>query len=103
MTDSAAAGQGGAGGPDSGQWLAVQAENRQLQAEVAALKQRVDQLTQKVAHDLRAPLRHIGAFVQVIEEDHGSELGADVSSHLQTIREAASKMSLMLDELLQKK
>ena len=102
MTDSTAAGTGRAGEP-GGQWLAVQAENQQLRAEVAALRQRVEQLTLTVAHDLRAPLRHIDAFVQVIEEDHGAELGADVSGHLQTIREAAASMSLMLEELLQKK
>jgi light-regulated signal transduction histidine kinase (bacteriophytochrome) len=93
----------GKAGEPGGQWLAVQAENRQLQAEVAALRQRVDQLTVKVVHDLRAPLRHIGAFVQVIEEDHGAELGAGVSGHLQTIRDAAAAMSLMLEELLQKR
>ncbi len=103
MTDGLAAGAGQGGEPDGGQLQAVRLENQQLQAEIAALKQQVDRLTVKVAHDLRGPLRHIGAFALVIEEDHGAGLGAEVSVHLQTIREAAAKMSLMLDELLQNK
>ena len=79
--------------------LQLQAENRRLNDELAQAKTALNRLTFTVQHDLRAPLRHIGAFVKVIEEDHGQELAAPVLAHLKVIEEAAASAMKIVDEL----
>lgn len=75
-------------------------EVAQLAGELAAARAQMAHLRFMVSHELRAPLRHIGAFVQVIEEDHGETLDAAVRGHLKTIQDAASKAMQVLDGLL---
>lgn len=70
-----------------------------LTGELEAARAQIERLSFTVAHELRAPLRHIGAFAQVIEEDHGETLDAAVRGHLKTIQDAAEKMSCLLDGL----
>ena len=72
----------------------------ELQRRLDGALARIQQLQFTLAHDLRAPLRHVSAFVQVIREDHGPELSADVLAHLTTIEEAARKMNAILDTQL---
>ncbi len=70
-----------------------------LTGELEAARAQIEHLSFTVSHELRAPLRHIGAFAQVIEEDHGDTLDAAVRGHLKTIQDAAAKMTRLLDEL----
>ena len=77
----------------------LQAENRRVNDELAQAKSELKRLTFTVQHDLRAPLRHIGAFVKVIEEDHGEELSAPVLAHLKVIEEAAAAAMKIVDRL----
>ena len=77
----------------------LQAENLRLTDELAQAKTALSRLTFTVQHDLRAPLRHIGAFVKVIEEDHGQELAAPVLSHLKVIEDAAASAMKIVDGL----
>jgi light-regulated signal transduction histidine kinase (bacteriophytochrome) len=75
----------------------LQQENAQLQHKLDGALARIKQLQFTLAHDLRAPLRHVGAFVQVIREDHAGQLSTEVLAHLTTIEEAARKMGVILD------
>ena len=77
----------------------LRAENHRLDEELAQSKSALNRLTFAVQHDLRAPLRHIGAFVKVIEEDHGNQLAAPVLAHLKVIKEAAALAVQIVDEL----
>ena len=77
----------------------LQAQNRRLTNELALANVALGRLTFTVQHDLRAPLRHIGAFVKVIEEDHGQELAAPVLAHLKVIEEAAAAATAIVDDL----
>ena len=77
----------------------LQTENRRLTDELAQAKSELKRLTFTVQHDLRAPLRHIGAFVKVIEEDHGQQLDAQVLAHLKVIEEAAASAMKIVDGL----
>jgi DNA-binding response OmpR family regulator len=54
-----------------------------------------------VSHDLRAPLRSIDGFSQIILEDSAERLGPEVTESLQRIRKAANRMSELIDDLLQ--
>lgn len=54
-----------------------------------------------IAHDLRAPTRHIQSYAEIIEEElEGQELTEDVQACLENVKKAARKMGEMVDELL---
>jgi PAS domain S-box-containing protein len=69
-------------------------------AELTAANQELESFTYSVAHDLRAPLRHIDAFSKILEDEHGSALPAEGAHFLKNIRKSAGKMSLLVDDLL---
>lgn len=73
----------------------------QLQAQHAAAQHEMQQLTYTVSHDLRAPLRHIVAYAQLVQEDAGDQLSTDVQGFLATITDSAKHMSVMLDALME--
>ncbi len=54
-----------------------------------------------VSHDLRQPLRTINGFVQLLAEDVTAALDENTRAHLDRIREGASRMGQMIDDLLQ--
>jgi PAS domain S-box-containing protein len=69
-------------------------------AELTAANQELESFTYSVAHDLRAPLRHIDAFSKILEEDYGTALPPEGAHFLHNIRNSAGKMSLLVDDLL---
>ena len=70
-----------------------------LEAELAALRAEMQAFTATVSHDLRAPLRHIVSYVQIVQEDAGPQLDAEVQGFLATISDSARHMGLLLDGL----
>jgi two-component system, sensor histidine kinase and response regulator len=60
----------------------------------------LDAFSASVAHDLRAPLRGIDGFSQILLEDHGASLGPDGLGHLVSVRQAARRMHGLIDDLL---
>ncbi len=67
---------------------ALEVANRELEAFCAS-----------VSHDLRAPLRAIAGFSEALAESSGS-LDPEGQSHLRRIRAAASRMGVLIDDLL---
>jgi light-regulated signal transduction histidine kinase (bacteriophytochrome) len=53
-----------------------------------------------VSHDLRAPLRHIDGFSQILLEDYTGKLDDEGRRHLQRVREASQQMAQLIDDLL---
>jgi len=72
----------------------------QLQRQLDAARAELQDLTYTVSHDLRAPLRHINAYAQIIQEDW-PDMPADVAGHLATIRQSARLLTQQLDGLTQ--
>lgn len=72
-----------------------------LEAELAAARREMQDLTATVSHDLRAPLRHILAYAQLVQEDAGPQLSAEVQGFLGTITDSAKHLGMMLDALLE--
>jgi len=70
-----------------------------LEAELADLRAEMQQFTATVSHDLRAPLRHIAAYAQLVQEDAGPQLDAEVQGFLSTITDSARHMGVLLDGL----
>jgi PAS domain S-box-containing protein len=51
------------------------------------------------SHDLQEPLRKIQAFGNLLESEHGEQLGAG-KDYLNRMRSAASRMSILIEDLL---
>ena len=69
-------------------------------AELTAANKELESFTYSVAHDLRAPLRHIDAFSNILQEDFAAALPQEAQHYLQNIRNSTGKMSLLVDDLL---
>jgi signal transduction histidine kinase len=54
-----------------------------------------------VSHDLRAPLRAIDGFSQLLVEDKGKNISHDTRHHLQRIRANVAHMASLIDDLLE--
>jgi len=54
-----------------------------------------------VSHDLKAPLRGMGGFAQMIQEDYADRLDEKGRHYLDRIRESAQRMGVLIDDLLQ--
>ncbi len=68
--------------------------------ELAAINQELEAFTYSVAHDLRAPLRHINGFAQLLEETGYSQLSPEGRNYIQRMAASAVKMSRLVDGLL---
>jgi light-regulated signal transduction histidine kinase (bacteriophytochrome) len=54
-----------------------------------------------VSHDLRAPLRGIDGFSKALLEDYGEALDERARGYIERVRNAASRMGRLIDDLLQ--
>ena len=53
------------------------------------------------SHDLKEPLRMIGSFTQIIENQYYEKLGKESETYFKFIKEGVGRMSALLDALLQ--
>jgi signal transduction histidine kinase len=53
-----------------------------------------------VAHDLRAPLRHIAGYSHVLSQDYGSRFDEEGRRNLEKIADGAQRMGHLVDDLL---
>ncbi len=76
---------------------------RQVQERTQALQaalQDLEAFAYSVSHDLRAPLRHITAYLGLLREDLGAPLSDAVHDDLRTIEDAATRMGQLIEGLL---
>ena len=72
----------------------------QRNEDLLAANSDLEAFSHSVSHDLRMPLRHIQAYVSMIEESALAKLNADEQRRLKGVREAAQRMSQLIDDLL---
>lgn len=76
-------------------------DRKKQEEELRRKNEEMERFTYTVSHDLRSPLVTIHAFLGYVEKDLAAGDGARVSEDLAYIREAATKMAALLDELLE--
>ncbi len=52
-----------------------------------------------LAHDLRAPIRHVTGFIDFIEDDIAEKKYENLADHFSYVKQATSKMNAMIDTL----
>jgi PAS domain S-box-containing protein len=73
---------------------------RQRTAELEASTRELDAFAYSVSHDLRAPLRSLAGFSEVLLEDYADVLDDVARGHLTRIELNAARMARMIDDLL---
>lgn len=72
----------------------------QRNEDLTAANSDLEAFSHSVSHDLRMPLRHIQAYVSMIEESARAKLNAEEQRRLKGVRDAAQRMSQLIDDLL---
>jgi PAS domain S-box-containing protein len=73
---------------------------RQRTAELEASTRELDAFAYSVSHDLRAPLRSLEGFSQVLLEDYADDLDEEAQHYLGRIQANVNRMAQMIDDLL---
>jgi PAS domain S-box-containing protein len=69
--------------------------------ELTALNRELETFNYSIAHDLRAPLRHIDGYTKILLEQADTGLPAEARNYLEHVRQSAGRMGRMVDELLE--
>jgi len=69
--------------------------------ELAQANRQLEAFSYSVSHDLRAPLRMVSAFTHAIVDDLGDKLGDKGRDHVRRVLAATSRMSDLIDALLE--
>ncbi|HMG55271.1 MAG TPA: ATP-binding protein [Kofleriaceae bacterium] len=80
-------------------WTRLETRLTERAAQLEATNRELEAFSYAVSHDLRAPLRAIRGFSQILVEDHADSLGGG-RRYLDRIRDAAGRMAILIDDLL---
>jgi len=69
-------------------------------AELTATNAELESFSYSVSHDLRAPLRQIAGFSNILVETHGQELSSEAQRYLHRVQDGARHMGSLIDDLL---
>src|SRR5207249_3714251 len=73
---------------------------RRNAAQLLAANTELDAFAYSVSHDLRAPLRSIDGFSQILLEDYAGKLDVAGQESLHRVRAASQRMGTLIDDLL---
>jgi signal transduction histidine kinase len=73
---------------------------RAAAAEILRSNADLEQFAYAVSHDLKAPLRTVGGFLELLNRKHGQELGGEALEYLLLAKGGAKRMQEMIEALL---
>jgi light-regulated signal transduction histidine kinase (bacteriophytochrome) len=69
-------------------------------AQLQSANEELESFAYSVSHDLRAPLRHIDGYIELLKNKTGSMLDQQSQYYMETISNSAGKMGALIDDLL---
>jgi PAS domain S-box-containing protein len=75
-------------------------ESKRVEKRITELNAELEAFSYSVSHDLRAPLRHVMGFVELLQRDAGPSLPPKSASDLTKISVSAKRMGNLIDDLL---
>src|SRR5206468_3087943 len=72
----------------------------QQTAQLEAASKELEVLSYSVSHDLRAPLRHIDGFLELLKQSAGAKLEGEAREYLGIVAQSAGQLSKLLDAML---
>jgi len=82
------------------QILKLNDEQKQRAQELEAANRELEAFSYSVSHDLRAPLRHIHGFVEILQKAPAVQGDEASRRHMAVIAKAAKQMGMLIDDLL---
>ena len=78
--------------------LEIRVEERT--AELAAVNKEIESFSYSISHDLRAPLRAIKGFSDILSDEYESIFNEEAKSYFNNIQTAVSRMEMLIEDIL---
>lgn len=78
----------------------INTELKEKAADLEAANKELESFSYSVSHDLRAPLRHMSGFMELLQKETWEHADEKSRHYMATISRSAKKMGLLIDDLL---
>jgi len=80
--------------------LELEQRIRERTVELEVMNKELEAFSHSISHDLRAPLRSMNGFSEILLETYGQQLDHEGREYLQRIHQASERMGHLIDDLL---
>jgi len=81
--------------------LEMEQKIKERTSQLLAANKELEAFSYSVSHDLRAPLRHINGYIELLKKCFPGTLPGKEKHYLDTIADSAHQMGMLIDDLLQ--
>ena len=85
------------------QYMAIRSEitlRKDAVDQLQAVNKELEAFSYSVSHDLRAPLRAMNGYAEMLKEDYGTKLDEEGKRIIETITDNSTRMGILIDDLL---